>query len=88
MIRHVQLRELEPWSHVALIGEFNNWSTTATPLECVDGIWQAVVDLPPGKSSYDFFVIGYDEFGQPWSDVVAAKHELASQAEPEMLLAS
>jgi hypothetical protein len=73
-------------SHVAFIGDFNDWSTTATPLECIDGVWQTIVELPVGQHRCAFFVSGYDEFGQAWPDTI---HEFAAvQPERELLLAS
>ena len=35
---------------VHVVGEFNNWSTTATPMKrSRNGIFKATVDLPPGR---------------------------------------
>jgi WD40 repeat protein len=44
---------------VFLAGEFNHWSTTATPMQRGDeGKWNANISLPPGKHSYKFMVDG------------------------------
>jgi WD40 repeat protein len=44
---------------VFVTGEFNHWSTTATPLQRGDdGRWSVNVSLPPGKHAYKFFVDG------------------------------
>lgn len=44
---------------VFLAGEFNHWSTTATPMKRdADGRWSATVSLPVGKHGYKFFVDG------------------------------
>lgn len=44
---------------VFVAGEFNHWSTTATPLQRGDdGKWTVDVPLPPGKHSYKFIVDG------------------------------
>lgn len=44
---------------VFVAGEFNHWSTTATPLRRdASGKWSATVSLPPGKHAYKFVVDG------------------------------
>ena len=44
---------------VFLVGEFNHWSTTATPMKRdSDGKWTASVPLPIGRHAYKFFVDG------------------------------
>lgn len=44
---------------VALIGEFNDWDPTATPLERAGrGVWEARVPLPAGRYEYAFVVNG------------------------------
>jgi 1,4-alpha-glucan branching enzyme len=49
--------ELPPflWAdHIAVVGDFNRWCPTATPMQQdLDGVWRAVVDLPQG-SRYEF----------------------------------
>jgi 1,4-alpha-glucan branching enzyme len=36
--------------HIYLVGDFNHWSATATPMhQGRDGVWQATVDLPYGS---------------------------------------
>ena len=68
---------------VALVGDFNDWSTTATQLtrQSGDGVWWVTVKLPPGRYRYAFVVDGStwrkdpdafgveDEFGRPNSVV-------------------
>jgi hypothetical protein len=51
---YVRIRfELPPflWAvHVAVVGDFNGWCPTATPLrQDREGVWQAQVDLPLGS---------------------------------------
>jgi hypothetical protein len=51
---YVRIRfELPPflWAdQVAVVGDFNDWSPTATPLrQDREGVWQAQVDLPLGS---------------------------------------
>ena len=44
---------------VHLVGDFNGWSPTATPLDReADGTWAASVFLDPGTYEYKFFVDG------------------------------
>jgi hypothetical protein len=45
-------------SRVALVGDFNGWSRTATPLRATTraGEWSAVIALPRGRHGYTFVV--------------------------------
>jgi 1,4-alpha-glucan branching enzyme len=44
--------------HVAVVGDFNNWHSNAHPLvQVAPDLWERIVDLPPGKHRYAFFVI-------------------------------
>ncbi|HEX4086312.1 MAG TPA: isoamylase early set domain-containing protein [Chthoniobacteraceae bacterium] len=44
---------------VNLVGVFNNWSTTATPMQKdAKGTWTATVTLAPGTYQYKYFVDG------------------------------
>ena len=45
---------------VALVGTFNQWSTTAHLMTYTNGQWEAQVVLPPGKHSYCFFALKKD----------------------------
>jgi hypothetical protein len=71
-------------SMVTVVGDFNDWSATATPLNQVsgDGMWTVTVPLPPGRYRYGFLVDGTewvrdpstppaldDDFGRPNSVV-------------------
>jgi hypothetical protein len=73
-----------PSAHkVALVGDFNDWSLSATQLarKAGDGVWWVTVTLPPGRYRYAFVVDGTtwsrdpnapaddDEFGRPNSVV-------------------
>jgi anti-sigma-K factor RskA len=73
-----------PTAHtVALVGDFNDWSLSATQLarKAGDGVWWVTVALPPGRYRYAFVVDGItwsrdpnappadDEFGRPNSVV-------------------
>ena len=69
---------------VALVGDFNDWNVSATPLVQGqgDGVWSVTVPLTPGRYQYSFLVDGStwiqdpraaraveDEFGRPNSVV-------------------
>jgi hypothetical protein len=45
---------------VRVTGEFTNWSRDGMPMEKdgEDGLWKAVVDIPPGEYEYRFIVDG------------------------------
>ncbi len=46
--------------NLAIAGDFNNWSSTATPMRRDErlGVWQAVVPVPPGRYRYRLVVDG------------------------------
>lgn len=69
---------------VSVVGDFNDWDPTATPLQASrpGGIWSAAVPLAPGRHRYAFIVDGTrwiadpaappardDDFGSPNSVV-------------------
>jgi hypothetical protein len=45
---------------VAVVGDFNAWDGSATPLErdSTTGVWSALVDVRPGRHLYAFLVDG------------------------------
>jgi 1,4-alpha-glucan branching enzyme len=45
---------------VALVGDFNGWDRTATPLRPAGsaGAWVVSVQLPPGRYRYAFLIDG------------------------------
>lgn len=47
-------------SAVTVVGDFNDWSMSATPLERTegDGVWHVTVPLVPGRYRYAFVVNG------------------------------
>jgi hypothetical protein len=47
-------------TRVALVGEFNGWDATATPMRPVraGGVWSVALPLPPGRHVYAFVVDG------------------------------
>ncbi|MFO7914073.1 MAG: glycogen-binding domain-containing protein [Candidatus Krumholzibacteriales bacterium] len=54
----VQFSYYDPYAgKVYLAGSFNNWNTTATPMNKDDeGYWKAALDLDPGEHEYKFVV--------------------------------
>jgi hypothetical protein len=69
---------------VSLVGDFNDWDESATPMapRGADGIWSVTVPLAPGRYQYSFLVDGVtwvadpgapraleDDFGRPNSVV-------------------
>jgi 1,4-alpha-glucan branching enzyme len=48
-------------AHVYLMGEFNNWSTTATPMQrSNDQLWELSIPVPSNSRRYGYFVIDKD----------------------------
>ncbi len=45
---------------VFLVGEFNNWNTTANPMTNDKGVWSTTLNIPQGKYQYKFLVNGTD----------------------------
>jgi hypothetical protein len=46
---------------VALVGDFNDWDPSRTPLRpAATGVWSVNVPLPPGQHQYAFVVDGKD----------------------------
>jgi 1,4-alpha-glucan branching enzyme len=56
MVRVVRARFPEA-TEVWLLGEFNNWSTVATPMTCLGGgVWEARLEAAAGPRQICFFV--------------------------------
>jgi hypothetical protein len=75
-----------PSARVALIGDFNDWDPSRSPLRQRQGEWTATVRLKPGRYSYSFVVNGSrwvadphgaavhdDDFGTPTSVITVAR---------------
>jgi hypothetical protein len=58
---------------VALVGDFNDWSLSATRLvrQAGDGVWWVTMKLPPGRYRYAFVVDGKTWRGDPNSPAAA-----------------
>lgn len=52
---------------VVVVGDFNDWNVSATPLvrEDGDGVWWVTVPLAPGRYRYSFLVNGRTWLGDP-----------------------
>jgi hypothetical protein len=52
---------------VSLVGDFNDWDETATPMAArgADGIWSVTVPLAPGRYQYSFLVDGVTWVADP-----------------------
>lgn len=59
--RHCRFRLIRPNARRAyLVGDFNNWSSTAIAMQRRDhGVWQTSLELPPGTYRFRYFVDGY-----------------------------
>jgi 1,4-alpha-glucan branching enzyme len=57
-------------SSVVVVGDFNGWSKSSTPLtdEDGDGIWTVSVPLEPGIYQYNFLVDGKEWRSDPAAD--------------------
>ena len=44
---------------VALVGSFNEWSTTRHLMKRVEGRWETEITLPPGRHEYCFFTLDH-----------------------------
>src|SRR3977135_157156 len=54
-------------SHVSLVGAFNDWDATRTPMRRTgsEALWTAVVPLEPGRYHYAFLGDGAARLAQP-----------------------
>ncbi|MBC7791502.1 MAG: isoamylase early set domain-containing protein [Anaerolineae bacterium] len=77
-------------SRVAIVGDFNDWNASVTPLrqESRAGLWSVVVPLEPGRHQYAFVVdgkrwladpsaprAGDDDFGTPSSVITVGEKQ-------------
>jgi hypothetical protein len=58
-------------THVSLVGDFNDWDATRTPMRRTgsEALWIAVVPLMPGRYHYAFFVDGSRWLADPSAPV-------------------
>lgn len=51
---------------VALVGDFNDWDATRTPLvEVQPGVWSVLLPLPPGRYQYQLVIDGETRIADP-----------------------
>jgi len=76
-------RDVPTAQRVSIVGDFNDWNDSATPLTLDHGVWTITVPLPPGRHVYAFVVNGDrwirdprapqatdNDFGRPGSVIV------------------
>jgi 1,4-alpha-glucan branching enzyme len=51
---------------VHLVGEFNEWSRTATPMQRVDDHFTVTVSLAPGRTYRYKFLVNGEEWENDW----------------------
>ena len=58
-------------THVSLVGDFNDWDATRTPMRRTgsEALWTVVVPLMPGRYHYAFFVDGSRWLADPSAPV-------------------
>jgi hypothetical protein len=65
--RHVELRLSAPASSVTVVGDFNDWDPSGTPLRPTgrSGVWSVELQLKPGRYHYTFLIDGNRWAGDP-----------------------
>jgi len=54
---------------VTVVGEFNDWDTTANPMKKVKGIWKTSLELEKGREyQYRYFVNSAEWLNDPGAD--------------------
>ena len=73
---------------VSLVGDFNSWSTTATPMTKDDeGVWRVIVSMAPGTYEYKYVVNGSEWTTDPGNPKVVGEYgnsqvKINEQGEP------
>jgi AMP-activated protein kinase-like protein len=72
--RQVELRLSAPASSVSVVGDFNDWDPSGTPLRPAgaDGVWSVELRLKPGRYHYTFLIDGKRWAGDPSEPQVAS----------------
>ena len=65
--RHIELRLAAPASTVTVVGDFNDWDPSGTPLRPTgrSGVWSVELRLKPGRYHYTFLIDGNRWAGDP-----------------------
>lgn len=58
------------YGSVCVAGEFNRWESHSQPLKLENGVWQALLELPPGVHQYKFVINGQQWVCDPEADAV------------------
>ncbi|MBL0938823.1 MAG: isoamylase early set domain-containing protein [Gemmatimonadaceae bacterium] len=58
-------RDIPNASSVSIVGDFNDWDVTTTPLVLERGVWTITVPLSPGRHMYSFVVNGETWMADP-----------------------
>ncbi len=68
---------------IYLVGDFNCWNTSATPMRRGEQYWEATVTMPAGSTSYYAYLVD----GKDWcSEYRAAAYELGGAPPPVNML--
>ena len=58
LVPHTLRLRISSARQVSIIGDFNNWHSSAHPLvQVAPDLWERIIDLPAGKHRYAFFII-------------------------------
>jgi 1,4-alpha-glucan branching enzyme len=60
---------------IHLVGDFNNWSTTATPLKLDETRWSVALELEAGRAYHYRYLMN----GTDWSSDWSADHVVAGE---------
>jgi 1,4-alpha-glucan branching enzyme len=60
---------------IHLVGDFNNWNTTATPLKLKDDDWSVTLDLDLGRSFHYRYLVNSSEWINDWQSDAFAQNE-------------
>ncbi|MFV9503818.1 MAG: isoamylase early set domain-containing protein [Oscillochloridaceae bacterium umkhey_bin13] len=66
---------------INLVGDFNGWSTSATPMRLGEQYWEARLDLPAGGRYYYAYLIDRHEWcteNMPWEHAVGEETRLVT----------
>lgn len=65
---------------IYLVGDFNNWDTTSTPLTLQDGCWAVTLDLDIGRSFHYRYLINETEWVNDWQSDAFAQNERGEES--------
>lgn len=65
---------------IQLVGDFNNWSTTATPMRRSEQYWEAVVTVPAGSICYYAYLVDGKYWCSEYNGVPRSHEATGTQA--------